>query len=535
MILFLALLHFSFSTLQRGEDPYAILGISRDATAQQIKSAFRKIVFDHHPDRHKTDESYKIWLRANDAYEILSDPQRKLRFDQDGSVSEDPPPPSREYYTGYTAPQATYHTPLITHQLFPYLARDGSEWIIFVFQNFDCPSCSQQMQVFESVADKIKEYVKVARLDANQAPQMVDDLKVTTLPQYVSVKLINGTIHSKKLGSKFSSESDALKVFFSHWKSKVSHLKRYSDVENWLKIKENFVHAVEFVKKGEESSIHFNFASTTIQNTVFATVSVDSSEVKYDLPTVLIYRGSDSTPIIVSSKGRKMIDEIDDLSTPLFPLLTYNNIQTLCKDWCIAQVNEVVNETLIHACHQQPFNTGRLSPSSQIVRKLKLETNQWIVISQNRVWKIGPVQSSNHFIVLCSDLYRADNVESVMKKSEFAILKSVDYLSMAFLEILLDHLPFELTGDTFYFIPLNITIPTPIIIAAIPFLVILLFLFGLNEHTIVKNEINTVKPEKAEKDIKKVTEIPTGQNEEGKTENPEHKEEEELKESETKE
>lgn len=61
---------------------YDTLGLKRSATAADVKSAYRKIVLAHHPDRSKDPKSPSIFMAATEAYDVLSDPQAKLRYDE---------------------------------------------------------------------------------------------------------------------------------------------------------------------------------------------------------------------------------------------------------------------------------------------------------------------------------------------------------------------------------------------------------------------------------------------------------------------
>ncbi|RYG33857.1 hypothetical protein EON81_17105 [bacterium] len=63
-------------------DPYAALGLKPGASSAQVKSAYRAIALKHHPDRSSTAESKRIFSAAKDAYEILSDSERKRLIDQ---------------------------------------------------------------------------------------------------------------------------------------------------------------------------------------------------------------------------------------------------------------------------------------------------------------------------------------------------------------------------------------------------------------------------------------------------------------------
>ncbi|MGB7859875.1 MAG: J domain-containing protein [Acidimicrobiia bacterium] len=64
-------------------DYYEILGVDRDASSEQIKKAFRRIARETHPDTNPGDQSAEAKFReAAEAYEILSDPERRNRYDR---------------------------------------------------------------------------------------------------------------------------------------------------------------------------------------------------------------------------------------------------------------------------------------------------------------------------------------------------------------------------------------------------------------------------------------------------------------------
>jgi len=62
-------------------DYYEILGISKNASADEIKKAFRKQAVQHHPDKGGDEAKFK---ELNEAYEVLKDPSKKQRYDQFG-------------------------------------------------------------------------------------------------------------------------------------------------------------------------------------------------------------------------------------------------------------------------------------------------------------------------------------------------------------------------------------------------------------------------------------------------------------------
>jgi curved DNA-binding protein len=66
-------------------DYYKILGISRSASAGEIKSAYRKLAMKYHPDRNPGDKQAEDRFKEmNEAYQVLSDPQKRARYDQLG-------------------------------------------------------------------------------------------------------------------------------------------------------------------------------------------------------------------------------------------------------------------------------------------------------------------------------------------------------------------------------------------------------------------------------------------------------------------
>lgn len=70
------------------KDYYEVLGINRDASDEEIKKAYRKLAMKHHPDRNPDNpKSEGLFKEAKEAYEMLSDPQKRAAYDQYGHAA----------------------------------------------------------------------------------------------------------------------------------------------------------------------------------------------------------------------------------------------------------------------------------------------------------------------------------------------------------------------------------------------------------------------------------------------------------------
>ncbi|VDN84872.1 unnamed protein product [Brugia pahangi] len=82
------------------EDPYQVLGVSRKATIKEIKHAYKALVKEWHPDKSEEPDSHEKFMAITHAYEILSDPVKRERYDKFDSFDD---PPSNQAYTHYSS------------------------------------------------------------------------------------------------------------------------------------------------------------------------------------------------------------------------------------------------------------------------------------------------------------------------------------------------------------------------------------------------------------------------------------------------
>ena len=69
------------------KDYYEVLGIPKSATQAEVKKAFRKLAMQHHPDKSKAHDSEEKFKEINEAYEVLSDKNKREQYDQFGHAA----------------------------------------------------------------------------------------------------------------------------------------------------------------------------------------------------------------------------------------------------------------------------------------------------------------------------------------------------------------------------------------------------------------------------------------------------------------
>ncbi|XP_020339142.1 dnaJ homolog subfamily B member 9 [Oncorhynchus kisutch] len=65
-------------------DYYEVLGVPQSATDRQVKKTFHKLAMTYHPDRNKSPNAEKIFREIAEAYEVLSNEEKRMRYDQMG-------------------------------------------------------------------------------------------------------------------------------------------------------------------------------------------------------------------------------------------------------------------------------------------------------------------------------------------------------------------------------------------------------------------------------------------------------------------
>lgn len=76
-------------TVDMGKDYYKILGIPNGANEDEIKKAYRKMALKYHPDKNKDSNAEDKFKEIAEAYDVLSDPKKRVVYDQYGEEGEE--------------------------------------------------------------------------------------------------------------------------------------------------------------------------------------------------------------------------------------------------------------------------------------------------------------------------------------------------------------------------------------------------------------------------------------------------------------
>ena len=188
------------------KDYYRILGVERDATQDDIKKAYRRLARKYHPDVSKEPQAEQHFTEANEAYEVLKDPEKRAAYDQLGqqwrSGEEFRPPPGWqqgfEFRSGFERSSGFSD---FFESLFGNLgARPGTEWHSSTRTSRNRPAAASgedhQAQIEISLEDA---YHGATRNISLQSPQVTAEGHVKTRERSLNVQIPKGVMAGQRI------------------------------------------------------------------------------------------------------------------------------------------------------------------------------------------------------------------------------------------------------------------------------------------------------------------------------------------------
>jgi len=141
-------------------DYYDVLGVSKDASIQEIKKAYRRLALQYHPDRNKSSGANEKFKEINEAYEVLSNAKKRQAYDQFGHAAFDPSAggapggfPGGPFASGYSR---TYQRGPCTYT---YTTSGGQPGAKFNFGGFSDP-----FEIFEQFFGGASPFARASRI-----------------------------------------------------------------------------------------------------------------------------------------------------------------------------------------------------------------------------------------------------------------------------------------------------------------------------------------------------------------------------------
>jgi len=176
--------------------PYSVLGVGRDATQAEIKSAYRKLAKEMHPDKNRgCEECEEVFTLLVDAYEILGDEDRRVMHDNESFGQYQSRPHNYNskagFYTGNSFVKALNQTEFDRLVLCKGPFAEGEECLPYMLHFYSawCTHCSQMVPEWKRAASQMDGtetplgYVQFAGVNCETNKQLCRDRGISAYPE----------------------------------------------------------------------------------------------------------------------------------------------------------------------------------------------------------------------------------------------------------------------------------------------------------------------------------------------------------------
>ncbi|KHJ91828.1 DnaJ domain protein [Oesophagostomum dentatum] len=182
-------------------DPYATLGVSKRATIKEIKRAYKQLAKEWHPDKNTSPEAQEKFVAISRAYELLSDPLRRERYDKFGAVDESPQSSGPQFHHGFAGFEhffggfGGYEDGIFgkqrislrqyTHSI---LEKSHSQpFLLYAYSNY-CQLCFRLQAQWKAVSEDLEPLgYGIGSVNAMTDGNLLEKLRISRLPAIVAV------------------------------------------------------------------------------------------------------------------------------------------------------------------------------------------------------------------------------------------------------------------------------------------------------------------------------------------------------------
>jgi len=361
-------------------DPYEVLGVSPRASTEDIKARWRTLARKLHPDKrqaHKASASQKEQIEkefteAQEAYGLLSDPEKRQEYDQWGYVDEDHSPRYRQRQRQHASPfdfffNQQHHeeeeaTPIwsetisLTDYNFEHYVEAGGVWL-FEFYSPGCAPCHEFSETWSRLAKNLDGIVKLGRIDTDggyrgdgRTIQLVQQFRrmINGLPSVVAFDGKNYRGHYRRM------DYDSLLRFVTEQIPNHIETVRQSRGQKWLHASSDKPRV--FLISGQHSiSVLFRHAAFELHQWLdfgFTHWSGGGSDVERHygikkVPALLIQKEAGTKPLVINDlpkERKKLLRLLKSHRFHWVQKLTIENFEEVCMDdgngsskgtWCV--------------------------------------------------------------------------------------------------------------------------------------------------------------------------------------------------------
>ncbi|KAL7306855.1 hypothetical protein TKK_0001016 [Trichogramma kaykai] len=314
-------------------NPYNILGVSRKADSKEIKRAYKNLVREWHPDKTNHPEAEAKFVEITRAYELLSDPERRKKFDYHGITEEGIPVHKREnrfdggdpfedLLSGFnkfhyqSRDISLFHEMSITYKAFENTVIPKSyrmPHLILIYSDW-CFACLQVEPIWRRLIDELEPFgISLHTVHAQKETALLNKLGVRSLP-YLVLTIDGHTFAYKETLFSVQKIVDFLRSKFPY---KLLHKINDDNVENFLNgWTDNRIRALIFENKDKPRIRYLAVALQHRDHVTFGFVQTGSKKAKGIMEKYKISQDAD-TLLLFNENVEKPVASISmqDIST----------------------------------------------------------------------------------------------------------------------------------------------------------------------------------------------------------------------------
>uniref|UniRef100_A0A158PCI0 J domain-containing protein n=1 Tax=Angiostrongylus cantonensis TaxID=6313 RepID=A0A158PCI0_ANGCA len=164
-------------------DPYATLGLSKTANIKEIKRAYKQLAKEWHPDKNTAPDAQERFVAISRAYELLSDPLKKERFDKFGTIDDTPQSSSYHHQHGFSG----FEHFVRGRNASLFFRSYYQPFLLYAYSNY-CQLCFRLQAQWKAISEDLGPLgYGIGTVNALTDGNLLEKLRVSRLPAIVAI------------------------------------------------------------------------------------------------------------------------------------------------------------------------------------------------------------------------------------------------------------------------------------------------------------------------------------------------------------